>query len=164
MREIKFKGKAKMSIEELDDMHFEHDNGWLVGNLITNGKNGRSPYIVGNLVETDPEYIVHEFWMPVYPESVGQYTGLTDKHGTEIYEGDIVKSATQNDIIKFEYGSFMVMGLHEDKYEREYSMLYHFLVDATIPNEKHSKFDGVTTTLEVTGNIYENPELSEGEE
>ena len=72
MREIKFRGKAIMSVEELEnDLFIEHENGWLTGNLIHN--KGR-PWIVGDIVESDPEYIAHEFWLRVYPKSVGQYT------------------------------------------------------------------------------------------
>ncbi|WP_400194644.1 YopX family protein [Lysinibacillus telephonicus] len=91
-----------------------------------------------------------------------QYTGVKDHNGKEICEGDIVKSATQNNVIEYQHGSFMVLGLHEDKYERTFSTLYHFLIDATIPNVDGSRFDGVTTNLEVIGNIYEHPYLLEG--
>lgn len=101
-------------------------------------------------------------WIEVYPESVGQYTGLKDKNDKEIYEGDIVKTHDQNNVIEYKHGSFLVKGLHADEYERTYSVLYHYLVDATIPDMPHSKYDGVTTTLEIIGNIYENPELLEG--
>lgn len=34
MREIKFRGKALMSIEELDAMHLRHVDGWVIGNVI----------------------------------------------------------------------------------------------------------------------------------
>lgn len=97
--------------------------------------------------------------VPIKKGTQGQFTGLLDKKGREIFDGDIVKSATQNNIIKFEYGSFMVVGFHEDKYERTYSKMSYFLVDVTMSDEQHSRFDGVTTTLEVIGNIHENPKM-----
>lgn len=90
-----------------------------------------------------------------------QYTSLKDKNGKEIYEGDIVKTHNQNNVIKYEYGSFMIVGLHEDEYERNYSRFYDYLIDSTIPNIAGSRFDGVTTTLEIIGNLYENPSLLE---
>lgn len=69
-----------------------------------------------------------------------QYTGLLDKQGKKIYEGDIVKSDWYEDIqritgakIIFSAGRFTCLGLKFDLYE--------------MPE------------LEVIGNIYENPEL-----
>lgn len=87
MREIKFRGKATMSIKKLDEMHFEHDNGWFVGNLVMFGK---TPYIVGDFIEVDDEYTINEFWVAVHPESVGQYTGEIDIKNNPIIENHIV--------------------------------------------------------------------------
>ena len=70
MREILFRGKRA-------------DNGeWVEGTLYQIGKE-QNPFIM--LVNRCAES--HE----VDPATVGQYTGLTDKNGTKIFEGDIVK-------------------------------------------------------------------------
>ena len=78
---------------------------------------------------------------------VMQYTGLNDKNGKEIYEGDIVKS---NDnhlfVINFKYGSFGANWIKDNFVW--YSFATNFFIE--------KKF-------EVVGNIYENPELLKGE-
>lgn len=144
MREIKFRiwCKQNESMQRVSKIGFDEGKLW---------------YVLDEDHETQPPYFEDDDdWVLM------QYTGLKDKNGKEIYEGDIVKTHDQNNVIKYEYGSFLVKGLHADEYERTYSVLYHYLVDATIPDMPHSRFDGVTTTLEVIGNIYENPKLLEG--
>ncbi|MEK5069794.1 YopX family protein [Sporosarcina sp. FSL K6-1508] len=88
MIETKFRGKSIMPIDYLDMIGVEHADGWMVGNLITNGG---KPYIVGDLTEATDEYINHEFWAAVEPGSVGQGTGLVDIKGNQIYNSDLIK-------------------------------------------------------------------------
>jgi uncharacterized phage protein (TIGR01671 family) len=144
MREIKFRGKAKMSIEELDDLYLEHENGWVYGHLVMYGK---TPYIVGDFIEVDSEYTVNEFWVPVYPESVGQFTGLPDKNGKEIYEGDIVNVNHYGGTPKYETVRF-----------------YTIAGFAGIHPFTDSGHHWASHRCEIVGNIYENPELLEGDE
>lgn len=85
----------------------------------------------------------------VKPETVGQYTGLTDKNGKKIFEGDIVKGDlglgygdNENHIAYIEY--------------QEDGMSF-CLVE--ILEEDFGKCAEISDDLEVIGNIYDNPEL-----
>lgn len=87
----------------------------------------------------------HEF-IEVDPKTVCQFTGLTDKNGVKIFEGDVVDILTENEeigVVKYEDGGFLVSA-------------DGFCVDF------HSNING--TDLEVIGNIFDNPELVEGGE
>ncbi len=81
MRKIKFRGKSKMEIEEMNRIGLKHDDGWVYGYLVMNGY---QPYIVGEFIEVGEEYTVNEWWCPVLPETVGQFTGMQDEKGKEI--------------------------------------------------------------------------------
>lgn len=83
-------------------------------------------------------------WYKVDPETVGQYTGLTDKGGKEIYEGDIIKTdfsyATWIGFVHFNKGNFELVD--SDK-NGQYLTL------------------SVLSDIEIIGNIHDNPELLE---
>ena len=114
MREIFFRGKRV-------------DNGkWVEGNYSID-VSGRADILpIDNLV-----------FFEVIPETVGQFTGLTDKNGNRIFEGDIVK--------------------HEGKiYEMKYLEKYARFA----PTNKSTVFMVCAFNhLEVVGNIHDNPEL-----
>ena len=93
----------------------------------------------------------------VIPETVGQYTGLTDKNGKKIFEGDIIRAVTLDTgtecLAVVCFGNFI-----DENNGDEYIGFY-------------IEFDGIKTTadqlamkecknrIEVIGNIYDNPEL-----
>lgn len=107
---------------------------WVYGNLI--GKD----WITGDVVDWDTDYICLEKWQRVKEDTVGQYTGLKDKNGKEIYEGDIVEIGDCKAVIKWDKKSASFYAFDENHDVRTTHIAYANLT-------------------KVIGNVYNNPEL-----
>ena len=90
----------------------------------------------------------------VVPDTIGQFTGLTDKNGTKIFEGDIVKRCFT-----------LTRGPHKETREKQVGVVCYddvtcgYLIRGACNLRRQWPGD----TIEVIGNIYDNPELMEGE-
>ena len=117
-RDIKFRGKRI-------------DNGeWIYGWLVIQSDN--TAYI--------SEHYKRGEWVEVDPKTVGQYTGMSDKNGKGIFEGDIIKSA------------------------RGYNAVAEWVDDGrflgfTIERERKIMYIGQESAVEIIGNVYENADL-----
>ena len=147
MREIKFRGLPTCKDkDELDYINFDRDGNFAVG-FYEDG------YIIGKVADANDEYISPEFWVAVDRNTVGQYTGLHDKNGREIYENDIVKMHQA------------VLSPDDKIGWVEYTAQYGYSI--RFGNRRCRQSDWANdegAKYEVIGNIYENPELMEEEE
>jgi uncharacterized phage protein (TIGR01671 family) len=131
MRELKFRGKRISGGE------------WVEGDLTQYSE--AMSYITVDLVENE----VHQ----VHTSTVGQYTGLKDKNGKEIYEGDVIEFEYYIDGVKFKEIGVVewlngTMAVKCDAFcSPNYMRALHEMAG-----------------YKVIGNIYENPELLEGME
>ena len=101
IREVIFRGKRT-------------DNGkWECGDLLSPNEFNAIPHIV--YIAYLNEYgDIGEISTPVIPETVGQYTGLTDKNGKKIFEGDIVRLTDEHNEI--EWTAVVVFGNPNGEY------------------------------------------------
>lgn len=131
----KFRGKSTAE---------ENKGRWMYGNLIVDGLQA---FIVNGIIESNEQYISIREWCPVDIDTVGQSTGLFDKNGVEVFEGDALKN---ND------------------YPNQTFICKHSRLQASFQAES---LNGLLTLSlwkdeerdwQVLGNIYENQELVEG--
>ena len=100
-------------------------------------------------------------WYKVIPETVGQYTRLTDKHGKKIFEGDIIKQ-----IFSLNGGERAVMSIIEYGISYAYSNVCGVCQrfrDGSGISMLSVAHEGGIVYCEVIGNIHDNPELLKGE-
>lgn len=130
MRTIKFRGKDKKTGE------------WFYGNLYDKDTSGRTHICT-----------TKKGCLDIDPDTVGQYTGLKDKNGKEIWEGDIIGCSNPNikHLIFYNEKKGRFMAALNGDIENDF-----LGVCGLDDNRWNSK-------KEVIGNIHDNPELLKGE-
>lgn len=128
-REILFRGKSV-------------DNGeWFEGYLSKSRNISEKPALLKLCIDCEEKGVMASHI--IVPETAGQFTGLTDKNGKKIFEGDI---------IEFDCDSLGVIEWDEDC--AKFAIHY----DENILTDFDSYYG---FNCEVVGNIYDNPELLE---
>ena len=136
------------------------DNGEWVEGFYVNVPEHYKPEMSGK------SYIVsinNGLFFEVVPETVGQFTGLADKNGKKIFEGDIVKYNLWDD--KFDYCEvkFGYFYAAMDSYNGGPALGF-YLADINGKADDIGFFENLYKFVEVIGNIHYNPELLEVKE
>lgn len=137
MREILFRGQTRRYGEKVRLNGEKIKSNWAYGGIFP--QNGDGDFaIIYQQEPTVEKYLV-------YADTVGQYTGMVDKHGTKIFEGDIIDFSDRSDgdgygVVKYD--------ANETEFGIEYDNIYESLGKHYYPED-----------IEVIGNIYDNPKL-----
>lgn len=131
MREILFRGK---------DIHTKK---WVTGYYVCIGNDNYSHFILSGKIKITRANTTEFVKNRVISETVGQYTGLTDKNGKQIFEGDIIVWSEDNEnyVIKYsdKRSAFIAKNLANDMY--------------------YISFECGAKDVTLIGNIHDNPEL-----
>lgn len=144
MREILFRGKRI-------------DNGeWVEGCLLKVTLNGKTAHLIfGDNFSFDGHDVKALSHALVDPSTVGQFTGLTDKNGERIFEGDRVVYPDGTSYSSYDDYNEGVVDYDEE------AMRFYFTDRWSVEMEDFDVVDGVMVDVEIIGTIHDNPELME---
>lgn len=125
MREILFRGKRKDGLE------------WFYGSYMEHYYSSRYGRV--SAIFTNDDSLCQTYRIPVDPETVGQFTGVIDKNGKKVFDGDVIKAIASNPAGE-DIEATVIVSL--DDYELMWDI-------------EHSH------EIEVIGNIHDNPEMLE---
>ena len=156
MREILFRGQTRRFGEKVLMGTGEKLPGrWVYGGVLQ-GSGSHSIIYGGENVENPGEGL--DKW-PVYTDTLGQFTGMKDKNGRRIFEGDIVKThyvnTRKNDFVE-------QVVFHNGRFCSLYKLSEHGRMWANLPDGIPHLPQDKTPYMEwceVIGNIHDNPEL-----
>lgn len=136
MREILFRGQTRKKGEKVWMDGSPVDGNWVYGGV----NQGKGDFSI--IYQTEPE--IHKY--PVYTDTLGQYTGLTDKNGDKIFEGDVMRFVSTD--LEEPSATLYVVEYIEDGFALRVA-----------GRNLMEEFDGVPELYEIIGNIHDNPEL-----
>lgn len=142
MRQIRFRGKRANNGE------------WVYGDLLQTNEGSVCIGVHGQYIDDSMHFNDMYNETPyINEDSVGQFTGLTDCNGKEIYEGDIVR-VTQ---IRPKYEPQKDRGVHIVKFSPWYG--WNLGTDKVRYEVEARTKLGAIDKIEIIGNVFDNPDL-----
>lgn len=157
MREIIFRGKRLDNGEWAEGYLYEHEPA-LVGIVSENDVPEPSKWFIVRTAFADWNMPRRAEFIEVDPSTVGQYTGLIDKNGKRIFEGDMIKpfdDEIDKMVVEFHHGQFLLCLYGERGYMAEYG----WEEEGNYGCFEAEPLSSYGDDIEVIGNIHDNHEL-----
>lgn len=157
MREILFRGQTRRYGEKVRmGDGFKLPSRWVYGGVLQ-GLGGHSIIYGGENADNPGEGL--EKWV-VYTDTLGQFTGLTDKVGHKAFEHDVIKHHFGDEIGVIRYGKYN--NPFGDDGFGGHAGFYVDWISGTYPQTLRKDLGYWMEMVEIIGNIHDNPELLEG--